>query len=180
MLQLRVKERRSLIITSVDSFTVPLLVIIMSSTLLFKFNGFDNLSDRDLFPDEIRDVGMNPGEWRETSSLTDGSGKPLPEANDGRGSFWGVGIYVKLSYRDVDGRREYSPRLYEIRVTKREANNIIVSRSLGYQITSRARIIVRDSNTGEIFEEKKIMSTDGSFCAAMTAGTCCPSLQVML
>lgn len=130
----------------------------MSSTLLFKFNDFDNLYHHDVFPDEIRDVGMSPGEWRERSPLTDGSGKHLPEANDGWGGVWGVCIYV-ASFCETNP----TGHQYEIRVTKQEANNSTVSRSLGYPVTSRARIIVRDAN-GEIYMEKKIISTDGSFC----------------
>ncbi len=181
MLQLQEvdKERRSLTNTSADSFTVPLLVITMtmSSTLLFKFNGFDNLSDEDIFPDEIRDAGMSPVEWRETSSPTDGSDKPLPEANDGWGGVWGVCIFAAYFRRDVPSPPAHH---YEIRVTKQEANNSIVSRSLGYQVTSRARIIVRDAN-GEICMEKEIISTDGSFyCDANHRSDNCRNILLMM
>lgn len=144
---------------------MPLLVITMSSTLLFKFNDFDNdnPSDEVIFPDEIRDVGMSPSEWREASPPTDGSDKPLPEAKDGWGGVWGVYIFAAYFY-DSRGEVQYpTAHHYEIRLTKKqEANNSIVSRSLGYQVTSCARIIVRDAN-GEICAEEKIISTDGPF-----------------
>ena len=51
---------------------------------------------------------------------------------------------------------------YEIFVSKREANNSVVSRSLGHKINSRAHIIVRDTS-GTIAKEKLISSSTGSF-----------------
>ena len=119
------------------------------SRLLFKFNGFDQ-PDHELFPDEICDAGTSHG-WRDTSPLTNDRGKPLP-AEDGWGGAWGVSIYPLFSSH------------YAISIAKREASNSKFSRSsLGYQVCSRARIIVRDTRSGGIFKEKMITSDVGSY-----------------
>eukprot|EP00984_Skeletonema_dohrnii_P003513 scaffold1186_cov117-Skeletonema_dohrnii-CCMP3373.AAC.8 len=64
----------------------------MSSTLLFKFNGFGNLSNPNVLADEIHDVGTNPSEWRESSRPTNARGNPLPEAKDEWGNVWGIHV----------------------------------------------------------------------------------------
>ena len=136
------------------------------STLLFKFNGFDQPAHQELFPDEICDAETSLGEWRDTSPLTDKNGIPLPDAEDGWGGVWGVSIDIPNFYSFSDENVVNSPEhhsTYVVRVAKREADNSAFSRSLGNKICSRARIIVRDTSSGEIIEQKRITHFIGSF-----------------
>ena len=136
------------------------------STLFFKFNGFDQPAHQELFPDEICDAGTSLGEWRDTSPLTDKNGIPLPDAEDGWGGVWGVSIDIPNFYSFNDENVVNSPEhhsSYVVRVAKREADNSAFSRSLGNKICSRARIIVRDTSSGEIIKQKRITHFIGSF-----------------
>ena len=140
------------------------------STLLFKFSDFGNLSvSRDhLHPDLICDVGTRDADgWRE-ASLDAPARSPWEtflEAKDEWGGVWGVCIGTHYFYNIVNNGKEINSNVrdheYEVRITKREANNSSVSRSLGYQVKSRARIIVRDTS-GEVFRERMVYSSNGS------------------
>ena len=136
------------------------------STLLFKFNGFHHPAHQESFPDEICDAGTSFGGWRDTSPKTDKNGRPLPDAEDGWGGAWGVSIDIPNFYSFNDENVVNSPEhhsTYVVSVTKREANNSKFSRSLGYRVCSRVRIIVRDTRSGEVIKEKTIASSIGSF-----------------
>ena len=143
------------------------------STLFFKFNGFDQPAHHKLYPDEIRDAATSFDGWRGTSPLTDDRGRLLPDAEDGWGGAWGISLEIDQQefYSRNDRGVVNSPERhshYIFRVAKREANNSAFSRSLGNKICSRARIIVRDTRSGGIYEENTITSFIGSFSDSLS------------
>ncbi|KAL9186148.1 hypothetical protein ACHAXT_005386 [Thalassiosira profunda] len=156
------------------------------STLLFKFDGFADISDDRLKATQISDATTEEGAWKDCPNDLDLFQSPL--AIDHHGNEWGLRIvidYFYNSHSDGNGNRR-NPHVddYQISLcpkTVRKVTSAISSaawqrqsraddtlggsdivRALGYAVSSNVTISVKDGS-GSVFAEWDDTITDGSF-----------------
>jgi len=131
----------------------------MSSTLLFKFNSFHDISESggDLTPDEYSDITSKEGEWKVMIKPNGGLLRLYvdAQAQDRVGNMWGLSMLVgffKNRFNEVNPNvDDYQ---YILRPYKTYPNKSKEAESLGYSIKSCVTLIARDE-TGSIVKKRK-------------------------